>query len=223
MEDWNNKGGHNLNQDRQTHQQGKGRARQYYQDRPETDQDMPPQVSESFYQGRYSGQKHEDLYDPVDEMFASGRAPHRAGRVPDKHRQSARPTSWSGRRNDAGLNDEMTNNPSGQGAEFQHPYGNYWEPSGHFIGRGPRGYKRSDDRILEDVCETLTWDPEIDARDIEVSVEEGEVYLSGTVPDRRTKRWAEQSADEVPGVVDIHNRITIARQDQTQNASNQSH
>lgn len=66
--------------------------------------------------------------------------------------------------------------------------------------RGPKGYKRSDARIYEDVCETLAWAEEIDASDVEVSVVKGEVKLSGTVRDRRTKLVAEMLVDRVAGI-----------------------
>ena len=36
-------------------------------------------------------------------------------------------------------------------------------PIGAHRGRGPKGYRRSDERIREDVCERLTEDPFIDA------------------------------------------------------------
>ena len=84
-------------------------------------------------------------------------------------------------------------------------------PRPDYTGRGPRGWRRSDQRILEDVCETLTRHPEIDASDIEVRVEEGEVTLSGTTDDRYTKRLAEHVAELISGVHDVHNRITVRR------------
>lgn len=79
-----------------------------------------------------------------------------------------------------------------------------------FVGRGPKGYRRSDARIAEDVNEALTRDPHIDATDVEVLVEGGEVTLSGQVDGRGQKRHAERVAERVEGVVDVHNRIRIA-------------
>jgi hypothetical protein len=67
-------------------------------------------------------------------------------------------------------------------------------------GRGPCGYKRSDDRIREDVNDRLTDDPWIDASDIEVSVSSAEVTLDGTVNNRSDKRRAEDIAESVSGV-----------------------
>jgi osmotically-inducible protein OsmY len=78
---------------------------------------------------------------------------------------------------------------------------------GGFIGKGPKGYTRSDDRIREDVCDRLSADDELDASDITVTVSTGEVTLEGTVPDRRSKHRAEDLADSVAGVLDVHNRL----------------
>jgi osmotically-inducible protein OsmY len=76
-------------------------------------------------------------------------------------------------------------------------------------GRGPKGYTRSDDRIKEDVNDRLTDDPHIDASDIEVSVSNGEVTLTGTVENRFAKRHAEDLAERISGVKDVENRIKI--------------
>jgi osmotically-inducible protein OsmY len=88
-----------------------------------------------------------------------------------------------------------------------------WDIEGPFRGRGPRGYHRSDERIHEDVCDRLEAHGEVDASDVEVTVAAGEVTLAGTVPDRRTKRLAEDVADSVRGVLDVHNLLTLARPD----------
>ncbi len=76
-------------------------------------------------------------------------------------------------------------------------------------GKGPRGYQRSDERIMDEVCGLLTQHGYIDARDIEVSVQQGEVTLKGTVDSRMTKRMAEDVADSVYGVTDVHNELHI--------------
>jgi hypothetical protein len=78
-----------------------------------------------------------------------------------------------------------------------------------YFGRGPRGYRRSDERIREEVNDRLTWHPDIDASDIEVSVENGEVALTGVVENRRVKRLAADIADDVMGVEDVHNQLKV--------------
>ena len=81
-----------------------------------------------------------------------------------------------------------------------------------FRGRGPRGYRRSDERIREDACDWLTEDPRIDASNMEVNVKEGEVTLSGTVTSREDKRRAEDLVDQISGVKDVHNTLRVARE-----------
>jgi hypothetical protein len=88
-----------------------------------------------------------------------------------------------------------------------------WSSEGEqsFRGRGPRGYRRSDERIREDVCDRLTEDHDIDASDIDVKVESGEVTLEGTVDARRSKWLAEELASRCSGVVDVHNHLRVRR------------
>jgi BON domain-containing protein len=82
---------------------------------------------------------------------------------------------------------------------------------GRFYGRGPKGYRRSDERIREDVSEELFRHPEIDASEIEVQAQNGEVTLTGKVEDRHQKRLAEDLAERVSGVTDIHNQLKVDR------------
>lgn len=82
-------------------------------------------------------------------------------------------------------------------------------PAPDYRGRGPRNYRRSDDRIREDVCERLTDDPHIDAADIEVAVRDGEVTLAGTVMSRPMKRRADDIAESVVGVANVQNGLRI--------------
>jgi hypothetical protein len=76
-------------------------------------------------------------------------------------------------------------------------------------GRGPKGYKRSDSRIEEDVNDRLTDDPYLDASDVEVSVKDSEVTLSGTIPRREDKRRAEDLAELVSGVTHVQNNLRV--------------
>lgn len=78
-----------------------------------------------------------------------------------------------------------------------------------FRGKGPKDYKRSDERLTEDINERLTYDDDIDAGDISVAVADGEVTLSGTVHTRAEKRRAEDLADEVPGITHVQNNLRV--------------
>jgi BON domain len=82
--------------------------------------------------------------------------------------------------------------------------------AGPHAGRGPRGWRRSDARIRDDVCQWMADDPRLDAREIEVRVEDGDVTLDGRVEHRGARRLAEEIAAAVPGVRDVFNRLTSA-------------
>lgn len=83
------------------------------------------------------------------------------------------------------------------------------ESAGLHRGRGPKGYQRSDARILEDVNDRLTEDPRVDATEIEVRVENREVTLVGMVATRSEKRHAEDVAHGVSGVTHVQNNLRI--------------
>lgn len=83
--------------------------------------------------------------------------------------------------------------------------------SGQHRGKGPKNYSRSDERIKEDINDRLSDDPFVDATDIDVSVNNGEVTLTGTVDHRSTKRRAEDIAEAVSGVKHVENRLRVSQ------------
>jgi hypothetical protein len=91
-------------------------------------------------------------------------------------------------------------------------YTEYWLIQGPFSGFGPQGYQRSDERIREDVNDRLTQHGRVDARNLQVEVNSGEVTLRGTVNSRREKRLAEDAVESIPGVQDVHNEIRVRQQ-----------
>lgn len=78
-------------------------------------------------------------------------------------------------------------------------------------GKGPKDYRRSDDRIREDVSDKLADDDRVDASEIEVKVSNAEVTLTGTVDSREAKRRAEDVAEQVSGVQHVQNNIRVNR------------
>lgn len=96
--------------------------------------------------------------------------------------------------------------PGGSGQVFTES----WAISGPYAGRGPKGYKRSDQQIVEEACQRLERDGDVDASEIEVSAQDGILTLSGTVPDRMTKRRAEECVENVYGVRDVMNQLRVA-------------
>ena len=112
--------------------------------------------------------------------------------------------------------------PSGPASDVRSSYGpgssiadreDRGRATGWFVGRGPKGYQRSDARINEDVCDRLCDSGEIDATDIEVRVDNGEVTLSGSVSDRSQKRRAEDLIEQVSGVREVHNNLRVGYSD----------
>jgi hypothetical protein len=81
-------------------------------------------------------------------------------------------------------------------------------------GRGPRPEEspalgEEDARIRTEVGACLTDDWYVDGTEITVSVDNGEVTLEGVVENRAEKRLAEDCADSVAGVLDVHNHLRI--------------
>lgn len=82
------------------------------------------------------------------------------------------------------------------------------------VGKGPKGWQRSDERIREELNEALARHPEIDASDVEVRVQGGEITLTGTVPNRRAKRLVEDVAERVFGAKDVQNNVRVKAESQ---------
>lgn len=89
-------------------------------------------------------------------------------------------------------------------------------------GKGPKNYKRSDERIQEEVCDMLMGAHELDASEIEVAVNDREVTLKGTVPSRNDKWEAEQLAEAVLGVEEVMNHIRVRRDRESDQAAHEA-
>jgi osmotically-inducible protein OsmY len=79
------------------------------------------------------------------------------------------------------------------------------------LANRPKNYVRPDHRIFEEVCELLTDHGDIDASDIEVIVDDGDVILRGTVRSRWARFYTEDLVMLVGGVRDVVNELEIAR------------
>jgi osmotically-inducible protein OsmY len=89
-------------------------------------------------------------------------------------------------------------------------------------GKGPKGYTRADDRILEDVNNRLSDDDDVDASGIEVSVTSGEVTLTGEVGSRQEKRMAEDCVERVAGVTHVQNNLRVRPANREQGTENKT-
>jgi osmotically-inducible protein OsmY len=76
-------------------------------------------------------------------------------------------------------------------------------------GKGPKNYKRSPERIKEDVSDKLSDNWMINASEIEVEVNGTEVTLNGIVDRRVNKRLAEDMAESVSGVTHVQNNLRV--------------
>jgi osmotically-inducible protein OsmY len=89
-------------------------------------------------------------------------------------------------------------------------------------GKGPAGYTRSKERILEDANERLMHDPEVDASNITVTCEDNEITLTGTVDSRAAKRRAEDIVESVSGVKHVQNNLRVETRDRYYGADGSS-
>lgn len=102
----------------------------------------------------------------------------------------------------------MRSNNYARSPDHNHDRRNY-SSIGNFYGRGPKGYKRSDESILEEACELLFWSSAVDASEIEVSIHEGCIYLDGHVSSRHEKKEAEAILEDIDGISDVVNRLKV--------------
>lgn len=166
--------------------------------------------------GVYGGPEYGDDFGRTSDM--SGYSP-RSGH--DQQQRFSMPQDWQRDRWEQGGRDFSESQRGMRGGMHGERGGmsrwargsRYEEDDRGFRGRGPKDYQRSDDRIREDVCDLLTDNPQIDASDITVRVESGEVTLEGKVDTRRVKHLAEDLIDECcTGVKDIHNNLRVSRE-----------
>lgn len=68
-----------------------------------------------------------------------------------------------------------------------------------YKGKGPKGYKRSNEHIRSCIEEALAADPTVDPSDIRVTVQNGKVRLQGRVAGRRTRYAAVAVAEAYSG------------------------
>ena len=82
------------------------------------------------------------------------------------------------------------------------------ELNSHY-GKGPKGWKISDESLRDEAAEKLyrSWD--VDATEIQVDVKDGLITLSGSVSDREQKKAAERLFDTMNGVHDVINQLKI--------------
>lgn len=108
----------------------------------------------------------------------------------------------------AGYRDSYNRLTTGQWPEIEDANRNRAQHGPH-RGKGPKNYKRTDARVKEDINDRLVEDNYIDASDVDISVENGEVTITGTVETREIKRRIEDIIENVSGVTHYENRVRV--------------
>jgi len=73
----------------------------------------------------------------------------------------------------------------------------------------------SDHEIKANIESSLSWDPDVDSREITVTVENGNVTLEGTVESLWKRYLAEDIAWNHIGIVDVKNKLAVASPENT--------
>ncbi|HEU0291183.1 MAG TPA: BON domain-containing protein [Anaerolineales bacterium] len=68
---------------------------------------------------------------------------------------------------------------------------------------------KTDENIAKDVVDSLYWDSRVDASKVSVTVDDGIVTLSGTVPSYAEKVASSEDARLITGVRDIDNQLKV--------------
>jgi osmotically-inducible protein OsmY len=68
---------------------------------------------------------------------------------------------------------------------------------------------RTDEEVKKDIVDELYWDGRVDASDVKVEVFDGDVTLSGTVPNYRAHNAADEDAWAMSGVRYVRNNLTV--------------
>jgi osmotically-inducible protein OsmY len=74
--------------------------------------------------------------------------------------------------------------------------------------RGPRGWVRSDERILDELCERIVR-AGIDASELVVEVERGDVSIEGELGTREERRWVVDLAERILGVTGVYADVRV--------------
>jgi osmotically-inducible protein OsmY len=88
--------------------------------------------------------------------------------------------------------------------------------------RGPKGFRRSDERILDDIATRLMARDDVDSSEVTLAVKDARVKLEGTVPERWMRFAIDDIAESVMGVEDVENNVRVQRTPDTSTARAQA-
>jgi osmotically-inducible protein OsmY len=143
---------------------------------------------------RRRAQRHENIYDPANSS--------RFDRREDNH--------WSTQRHGHNSYEQQFDRHYVPDTSNRFPEsGTNYDMKGQHSGKGPRNYQRSDERLKEIICERLTDDPRVDARELEVEVNNCNVTITGYVADKEMKRRIEDVVEGIQGISNTENRVHV--------------
>ena len=106
---------------------------------------------------------------------------------------------------DSGLLGEPSSEQAGVDALV---YTEVWLIPGPYTGIGP-SYDSAGDPLGQEVASRLTQHGEVDASNIEITIDGGEVLLEGTVDSDETKRLAEEAIARIENVRSVQNLLVV--------------
>lgn len=101
----------------------------------------------------------------------------------------------------------MTREESNEDVDWSHDPRSESATENHY-GKGPKAWV-PDESIKKKASLALFLNPFVDAREIEVNVKNGCVFLDGFVRNRTQKKAAESCVEFLPGVEDVFNKLVI--------------
>jgi BON domain len=87
---------------------------------------------------------------------------------------------------------------------------------------GPKGFRRSDERIQDEIATRLMSRDDIDSSEVVLQVKDARVTLEGTVPERWMRFAIDDVAESVMGVEEVENNVRVQRTADTNTARAQA-
>lgn len=84
-----------------------------------------------------------------------------------------------------------------------------WLAPGPYTGMGPKAYDSAGDPLGQEAALRLTQHGQVDASNIEITVDNGTVLLEGTVASEEVKRLAEEAIRTLEGVHDVQSSLRV--------------
>lgn len=96
-------------------------------------------------------------------------------------------------------------------SDFDPSYKDQYEIRRNYYGYGPKGYRRSDQKLKDEARLLLNQDPILDSSNINIEVFNNVIFLRGFVDSRKDKKRAEFLIEDIFGIEDIQNQLKIMR------------